>query len=143
MCDGTREKEKKNNKIPLLSVSNIVRGKFSFTSHRYLGQVTDNQCMIKICSSRSKRRSFVSANSLRSKFKITIILILGAMNNIFYISDIVSTIYTSQHRFRSNHRHDNETKDSFTTIECKNRLWAPYPATITFSSQRSIDQYQD
>ena len=28
-----------------------------------------------------RRRSFVSANSLQSKFKLTIILILGAMNN--------------------------------------------------------------
>ena len=37
---------------------------------RYLGQVTDNQCVINICRSRSKRLSFVSANSLQSKFKI-------------------------------------------------------------------------
>ena len=35
-----------------------------------LGQVTDNQCVIKIRRSRSKRRSFVSANSLQSKFKV-------------------------------------------------------------------------
>ena len=40
--------------------------------------------VIKICRSRSKRRSFVSANSLQSKLKITIILILGAMNTIFH-----------------------------------------------------------
>ena len=39
---------------------------------RYLGQVTDNQCVIKICRSRSKHRSFVSTNSLPSKLKITI-----------------------------------------------------------------------
>ena len=39
---------------------------------RYLGQVTDSRCVIKICRSRSKSRSFVSANSLQSKFKVTI-----------------------------------------------------------------------
>ena len=37
----------------------------------------------KIGRSRSKRRSFVSTNLLQSKLKITINLILGAMNNIF------------------------------------------------------------
>ena len=35
------------------------------------------------CRSRLKRRSFVSTNSLQSKLKVTINLILGAMNNIF------------------------------------------------------------
>ena len=38
--------------------------------YRYLGQVTDNQWVIKICRRRSKRCSFVSANSLKSKFKV-------------------------------------------------------------------------
>ena len=40
--------------------------------------------------SRSKRRSFFSTNSLQSKFKVTIILINGAVNNIFHntVSDV-------------------------------------------------------
>ena len=45
----------------------------------------DNQYVINICRSRSKSRSFVSINSLQSKLKITIYLIIGAMNNIFHI----------------------------------------------------------
>ena len=39
--------------------------------------------LIEICRSRSKRRSFISANSLQSKLNVTIILIRGAMNNTF------------------------------------------------------------
>ena len=42
-------------------------------------------CVVKIRRSGSKRRSFVSANSLQSKFKVAINLILGAVNNIFHI----------------------------------------------------------
>ena len=54
-----------------------------------MGQVADNQCVIKICRSRSKRRSFVSANSLQRTLKFAIILILGAMNNIFHIMTVL------------------------------------------------------
>ena len=43
-------------------------------AHRYLGQVTRNLCVTKICRSRSKRR-IVPINSLQGKFKFTIILI--------------------------------------------------------------------
>ena len=48
--------------------------------------------------SRSKRRSFVSTNSLQRKFKITIILILGAMNYIFPIIFIVAWKETIESR---------------------------------------------
>ena len=52
---------------------------------RYLGQVTDNQCVTKICRSRSKHR-IVSTNSLPSKFTITIISLISFCNlmNTFY-----------------------------------------------------------
>ena len=51
----------------------------------YLGQGTDNLCVIKICRSRSKRRSsFRQTRGSKVSLKITIILIVGAMNNILH-----------------------------------------------------------
>ena len=46
----------------------------------YLGQVTDNTCVIKTRISRSKRLSFVSTNSLQSKFKDGEYTILSVVN---------------------------------------------------------------
>ena len=75
------------------------------------------QCVIKICSlSRSKCRSFVLANLLQSKFKLTIILIIGAMNNIPYC---FRQLYKHVHQkpFKTNKSHINV----FWT--CHFRLW--------------------
>ena len=50
-----------------------------------------------ICRSRSKRRLFVSTNSLQSKLKMTINLIIGAMNDIFHTEGMYYTGVTCQH----------------------------------------------
>ena len=71
--EGDVDDGKINQDIVCLETDNVRNNNMEYIVHvRYLGQVTDNQCVMKICRSRSKHRSFFSANSLQSKFKVTI-----------------------------------------------------------------------
>ena len=55
----------------------------------HMGQVADNQWVIKTDRNRSKRRSLFRQNSLQRTLKFAIILILGAMNDIFHIMTVL------------------------------------------------------
>ena len=63
----------------LIVTLNLLWSEFAETNERLF------DLLLQICRSRSKRRSFDSANSLQSKFTFTVILIFDAMSNIFRI----------------------------------------------------------
>ena len=51
---------------------------------RYLGQVTDNHCMTKICSQQIETSYSYHSNRSKVSENTTNNVILGAMNNIFH-----------------------------------------------------------